>query len=202
AVTAHPIRLARSAIATATGLEPHTTTCGRGSTGSTKMSIEPWLGHMLLAKRTPLFSSPDATPCSASKSGGCTETRRARPSASASRAALSTAARAQPPPIQPSQMVPSGRMTALAPALSPVVATVRTTVANANGLPAAFRVEMIPRMSPARSMTSDPRQVGLERREARQIVRWREQVDVGKRRLHPPRAGTVIAPADQRIEPD
>ena len=33
--------------------EPQTTTCGRGSTGSTKMSMVPWLGHIFLAKRTP-----------------------------------------------------------------------------------------------------------------------------------------------------
>jgi hypothetical protein len=44
---------------------------------------------------------------------------------------LSTAARAQPPPIQPSEMMPSGRITALAPALAAVAATVRTTVASA-----------------------------------------------------------------------
>ena len=139
-VTAKPVRLARSATATATGLEPQMTTCGRGSTGSTKMSIVPWLGHILLAKRTPSCSSPGFTPRSASTSGGCTETSRERPSASASCAALSTAARAQPPPIQPSEMVPSGRITALAPALAAVAATVRTTVASANGSPVALRV--------------------------------------------------------------
>ena len=49
---------ARSATATATGLEPQTITCGRGSTGSMKMSMVPWLGHMFLAKRTPPSSSP------------------------------------------------------------------------------------------------------------------------------------------------
>jgi hypothetical protein len=82
--------------------------------------------------------------------GGCTETSRDLPSASASRAAFSTAARAQPPPIQPSEMVPSGRITALAPALAAVAATVRTTVASANGTPAGFRVEIISRISSAR----------------------------------------------------
>src|SRR5262252_3153056 len=196
------MRLARSATATATGLDPHTTICGRGSTGSTKMSIEPWLGHILLAKRTPPVSSPDDTPCSASRSGGCTETRRERPSASASRAALSTAARAQPPPIQPSEMVPSGRITALAPAFAAVAATVRTTVASANGSPAALRLEMVPRISSARAMNSYPCEIGLERREAREIVGRREQVDKGQRRLHSPRARAVVAPAEQRVEPD
>jgi hypothetical protein len=67
--------------------------------------------------------------------------------ASASRAALSTAARAQPPPIQPSDMVPSGRITALAPAFAAVAATVRTTVARANGSPWAFLVEIVSRIS-------------------------------------------------------
>src|ERR1700723_3421459 len=52
-VTAKPDRLARSATAIATGLPPQITTCGRGSTGSTKISMVPWLGHMFLAKRTP-----------------------------------------------------------------------------------------------------------------------------------------------------
>ena len=61
-VTAKPVRLARSATATATGLEPQITTCGRGSTGSTKMSIVPWLGHMFLAKRTPLLLLAGFTP--------------------------------------------------------------------------------------------------------------------------------------------
>ena len=97
----------------------------------------PWLGHMFFTKRTPARSSPAATPCSCSTSGGCTETRRGLPSAIASRAALSTAARAQPPPIQPSEIVPSGRITAFAPAFAAVAATVRTTVASANGSPVA-----------------------------------------------------------------
>src|SRR5262249_62179325 len=76
-----------------------------------------------------------------------TETRRGLRSWSASRAAARTAARAQPPPIQPSEMVPSARITALAPALAAVAATVRTTVASANGSPFCLRVA-------ARSMTS------------------------------------------------
>ena len=102
----------------------------------------PWLGHMFFTKRTPARSSPAATPCSCSASGGCTETRRAWPSAIASRAALTTAARAQPPPIQPSEIVPSGRITAFAPAFAAVAATVRTTVASANGSPAARFAEI------------------------------------------------------------
>jgi hypothetical protein len=48
-------------------------------------------------------------------------------------------------------MVPSGRITALAPAFAAVAATVRTTVANAKGSPAALRVEMMSRMSEPRS---------------------------------------------------
>ena len=35
-------------MATATGLDPHTTISGRGSIGSTKMSIVPWLGQVFL----------------------------------------------------------------------------------------------------------------------------------------------------------
>jgi len=66
---------------------------------------------------------------------------------------LSTAARAQPPPIQPSDSVPSGRITALAPALAAVAATVRTTVASANGSPLAFMAEMRSRISAARLMS-------------------------------------------------
>ena len=45
-----------------TGDEPQITTCGRGSTGSTKMSMVPWLGHMFFAKRTPPCSSPGLCP--------------------------------------------------------------------------------------------------------------------------------------------
>ena len=46
-----PMRLAGSATAIAAGLEPQITTCGRGSTGSTKMSMVPWLGHIFFATR-------------------------------------------------------------------------------------------------------------------------------------------------------
>src|SRR5262245_61634067 len=166
------------------------------------MSIVPWLGHMFLAKRMPCCSSPGVTPCSARSSGGCTDTRRERPSASASLAALRTAERAQPPPIQPSEMVPSGRITALAPALAAVAATVRTTVASANGSPLALRVEITSRMSIASSMASDPRQIRLERRETFEVVGGREQVDMGEGGLHAARLRAVIAPAEQRIETD
>src|SRR5262245_40440459 len=93
-------------------------------------------------------------------------------------------------------------MTALAPALAAVAATVRTTVASANGSPLALRVEMTSRMSVASSMASDPGQIGLERRETFEIVRRREQVDVGQGSLHAARLRAVIAPADQGIEPD
>src|SRR5215813_9297177 len=166
------------------------------------MSMVPWLGHMFLAKRTPPCSSPDSWPCWSNRSAGCTETSRDWRSASASLAALMTAARAQPPPIQPSETVPSGRITALAPALAAVAATVRTTVASANGSPLAFMVEMRSRMSVASSMASDPRQMRFERREAFEIVGGSEQVDIGQRGLHPARPWAVIPPADQRIEPD
>ena len=77
------------------------------------------------------------------------ETRRTRPSASASLAAFSTAERAQPPPIQPSEIVPSGRTTAFAPALAAVIDTVRTTVASAKGSPLAFFAVTMSRMSAA-----------------------------------------------------
>ena len=55
------------------------------------------------------------------------------------RAAFSTAARAQPPPIQPSAIEPSAPISALAPALAAVTETVRTTVASAKGSPLAWR---------------------------------------------------------------
>src|SRR5580700_2955722 len=200
-VTAKPERLARSATASATGLEPQITTWGRGSTGSTKMSMVPRLGHIFLAKRTPPCSSPGLWPCPSSTSSGATETSRDMPSASASFAAFNTAARAQPPPIQPCEMVPSERITALAPALAAVAATVRTTVASTNDSPDVLRDAIVSRMSSARFI-SNLRQIRLERGEAFQIVRRREQIDIGQRRLHAARLRRVIAPADQRIEPD
>src|SRR3984957_5993490 len=200
-VTVKPMRLARSAIAIATGLEPQITTCGRGSTGSTKISMVPWLGHMFLANSTPPASSPVLCPWPARTSSGATDPRPDLPSASASFAAFSTAARAQPPPIQPCEMVPSERITALAPALAAVADTVRTTVASTKDSPAVLRDEILSRMSSARFM-SDLRQIRLERRETFQIMRRREQIDIGQRRLHAARLRGVIAPADQRIEPD
>src|SRR5580704_12516519 len=200
-VTAKPMRLARSAIATATGLAPQITTLGRGSTGSTKISMVPWLGHIFLAKRTPPCSSPGLWPCPSSTSSGATETSRDMPSARQSRAAFNTAARAQPPPIQPCEMVPSERITALAPALAAVAATVRTTVASTNDSPDVLRDEILSRMSSARFM-SHLRQIGLERGETLEIVRRCEQIDIGQRRLHAARLRGVIAPADQRVEPD
>src|SRR6266545_1469648 len=201
-VTANPIRLPSAATATATGDDPQTTISGCGRIGSTNTSIVPWLGHMFSAKRTPARSSPAGMPCSCSASGGCTETSRGLPSASASRAALSTAARAQPPPIQPSEMVPSGRITAFAPALAAVAATVRTTVASANGWPAALRSEMVSRMSLAWSIVSDPREVRFERGEALEVVGGSEQIDMRQRRLHAACFGAKALPADKRVEPD
>src|SRR4029077_12279041 len=81
---------------------------------------------------------PGLTPSSARRFSGCTETMRGSPSASASRAALSTAPRAPPPPIPPATMVPSGRMIALAPAFAAVTDTVRTTVASTKASSAAL----------------------------------------------------------------
>src|SRR5262245_6342467 len=200
-VTAKPIRFARSATATATGLDPQTTTWARGSTGSTNMSIVPWLGHMFSAKRTPPFSSPGLQPCLSNSSGGSTETRRDRPSARASLAALITAARAQPPPIQPSEIVPSAKITALAPALAAVAATVRTTVASTTGSPAAFRDEMMPRISVAFFIKSQRCKIGFQCRQAFEIVRGRKEIDIRQRCLHSARLRRVVPPADQRIEP-
>ena len=62
AVTVNPRRRPSAAIAAATGLDPATTSCGCGSTGSTNTSMVPWLGHMFFANRTPARSSPDVTP--------------------------------------------------------------------------------------------------------------------------------------------
>jgi hypothetical protein len=56
------------------------TISGLGSTGSTKISIVSWLGHMFFTKRTPSRSSPAATPFACKTSGGSTETSRERPS--------------------------------------------------------------------------------------------------------------------------
>ena len=108
---------------------------GLGKTGSTKTSIVPWLGQEFFAKKTPPRSSPAAAPSSASASFGAMETRRDWPSNMHWRAALTTAARAQPPPIQPSSIEPSGPIKALAPAFAAVTETVRTTVASANVWP-------------------------------------------------------------------
>src|SRR5258705_13302498 len=111
---------------------------GCGSTGSTKMSMVPLLGHIFSAKRTPPRFSPGLTPSSASRFSGCTETMRGSPSASASRASFTSAAGAHPPPINPATIVPSGRMIALAPALAAVTDTVLTTVARTNVSSAAL----------------------------------------------------------------
>src|SRR5262249_43251683 len=110
-------------------------------------------------------------------------------------------ARAQPPPIQPSEIVPSGKITALAPALAAVAATVRTTVANTNGFPAALRDEMMPRMSVAFFIESHSCKIGFQCRQALEIVRGCKEVDVWQRRLHSSRLWRVVPPANQRIEP-
>jgi hypothetical protein len=49
---------------------------------------------------------------------------------------------------------------------------------------------------------SYPREIRLESRQAFEIVRGGEQVDVWQRRLHAARLRAVVAPADQGIEPD
>ena len=147
---AKPIRRPRSARAIATGLDPHTMISGRGSTGSTKMSMVPWLGQEFLAKRTPSRSSPAATPASSRRSPGWMEISLAWPSASDSLAAFNTAERAQLPPIQPSETAPSARITALAPALAAVAETVLTTVASTKGSPSAFMDEIRSWISGAR----------------------------------------------------
>src|SRR5271169_6127159 len=90
------------------------------------------------------------------------------------RAAFSTAARAQPPPIQPSSIEPSGFISAFAPALAAVTDTVRTTVASANVSPPACRCA-----ARSRTLISKPREIGLERREALEIAGGREEIDEG-----------------------
>src|SRR5262245_65469356 len=114
----------------ATGLAPQIKSSGLGSTGSMKMSMLPWLGHRLLANSTPARDCPLTTPRSARASVGCTDIRRGRPSLKAARAALTTAASAQPPPIQPAVTEPSRRIRALAAALAAVKAAVRDQVAD------------------------------------------------------------------------
>src|SRR5258707_574014 len=48
----------------------------------------------------------------------------------------------------------------------------------------------------------DPRKIGLERGEAVEIVGRSEQVDIRERRLHAARDRRVVAPAEERVEPD
>src|SRR5262245_56688860 len=174
---------------------------GCGSTGSTKISIVPLLGHMLETKRTPSRVSPGLTPSSSRRFSGCTDTMRRPPSASASRAAFSTAPRAQPPPIQPATMVPSGRMIAFAPALAAVTDTVRTTVASTKACSAAF-------ISATRSITStcapisQPRQIGFERAQALQRVGRRVEIDMRQRGLDAGGLRRVALPSRHRVEPD
>src|SRR5262249_16545416 len=161
-----------------------------------------WMGQRFRAKRTPARSSRAAKPWSCSARGGGTETRRGLPSASASCAALSTAARAQPPPIQPSEMVPSGRITALAPAFAAVAATVRTTVASANGSPAALRLGVGPGVTSARRLKSYPWGDGRGAPPAG-AYGWRRRA--GERGWGGGVGGGargVVGPAEQGVEPD
>src|SRR6202167_37952 len=126
---------------------------------------------------------------------------RGSPSASAPRAAFSPAPLAQPPPIHPATIVPSGRIMAFAPALAAVTDTVRTTVASTKACSAAF-------ICATRSITSTcapiskPRKVRFERRQALQRVGWRIEVDIWQRRLNTARFGRVTLPSHHRVEPD
>ena len=49
---------------------------------------------------------------------------------------------------------------------------------------------------------SYPREIWLEGRKAFEIMGWSKQIDIRQRRLHAARLRAVVAPADQRIEPD
>src|SRR4051812_46642969 len=168
------------------------------------MSMVPLLGHMLAAKRTPSFVSPALTPSSASRSSGCTETMRGSPSASASRAAFNTAPRAQPPPIQPATMVPSGRMIALAPALAAVTDTVRTTVARTNVSSAALSraTSSITSTWALIRMFLELRQIRLELEQAAQRIGGRIEIDMRQGGLDAGGLGRIAPPRHHRIEPD
>src|SRR5262249_47984743 len=120
------------------------------------------------------------TPRSGRAPVGGTDIRRGRPSLKAARAALTTAASAQPPPIQPAVTEPSRRIRALAPALAAVTATVRTTVASANGSPAAFIAFTASRTSIGCCLEGGghrrrhARRIGVEGGQRLEIVRRRE----------------------------
>src|SRR6267378_757225 len=184
---------------------PRMTSDGCGSTGSTKISMVPWLGHILLAKRMPSRFSPGLTPSSASKSCGCTDTMRGSPSANASRAAFNTAPRAQPPPIQPATMVPSGRMIAFAPAFAAVTDTVRTTVARTNASSAAL--SWVTRSITSTCLViglppSELRQIGLKLGQAFERIGARVEIDMRQCCLDAGSLGRIALPRHHRIEPD
>src|SRR5579864_985822 len=126
---------------------------------------------------------------------------RGSPSASASRAAFSTAPLAHPPPIHPATMVPSGRMMAFAPALAAVTDTVRTTVASTKACSVAF-ICATRFITSTCAPISKPRKVRFERGQARQRVRRRIEIDVWQRRLDTARFGRITLPTHHRIEPD
>src|SRR5712664_4598937 len=177
---------------------------GCGSTGSTKISMVPLLGHMLEANRTPSLASPGLTPSSARRFSGCTETMRGSPSASASRAALSTAPRAQPPPIQPATMVPSGRMIALAPAFAAVTETVRTTVARTKVSSAAFSraTRSITSTCAVIGVSSEFRQIGFKLGQAFERIGGRVEIDMRQCGLDARGNRCIALPRQHRIEPD
>src|SRR6185312_401127 len=115
----------------------------------------------------------------------------------------STTPRAQPPPTQPA-MRPSAAITALAPGLAATAATVRTTVANTKGSPLALSSSASFVTSSAADivLSSGPRQMRRQCRQALQVVRGREQVDMGQGGGHSTGDRLIALPTQQGIEPD
>src|SRR5262249_28263423 len=60
---------------------------------------------------------------------------------------------------------------------------------------------MMPKISVAFFIKSQPCKIGFKCRQAFEIVRGRKEVDVRQRRLHSARLRRIVPPADQRIEP-
>src|SRR5262249_60530566 len=61
---------------------------------------------------------------------------------------------------------------------------------------------MMPKISVAFFIKSQPCKIGFKCRQAFEIVRGRKEVDVRQRRLHSARLRRIVPPAEQRIEPD
>src|SRR4029453_1976682 len=129
--------------------------------------------------------------------------RRASPCSRQRCAAFFTAPSAQPPPTQPA-MRPSAARIALAPGLAATEATVRTTVANTKGSP--FAVSSAASLATSSLadilLSSSPRQMWRQRRQALQVMRGREQVDMGQSGAHAARHRLIALPSEQGIEPD